>query len=210
MRDPFAVLGLTRNCTQAEAQERYYALREQYKRDRFLEGEAGNIAAKKLQELEDAYTQVLDELSSGYTFESKEDNYARVASAVRNGNLREAQSCLDAMNTRDAEWHYYQALVYYKQDSFVECRKQLQMAITLDGDNEKYQQTLKKLEAKMNANNPFNSDTSDDNATHDRSYTDPAYTTSRSDGENCCRICNALICIDCCCEMMGGDCITCC
>ena len=208
--DPFAVLGLSRGCTQAEAQERYNTLREKYKKDRFLEGEAGNIAAKKLQELEDAYSEVLDVLSSGYTFESKEDNYARVAAAVRNGDLREAQSCLDAMSTRDAEWHYYQALIYFKQDSFVECRKQLQMAITLDPDNEKYQTTLKKLEAKMNANNPFNSDTTDSGATYDRSYTDPVYSSSSSDSGACCRICNTLICLDCCCEMMGGDCITCC
>ena len=106
-RDPFDVLGLSRNCTQAQAQERYVELRERYKKDRFLEGEEGNIAAKRLQEIEDAYSAVLDVLSETYTFEGTEDNYAKVAAAVKNGNLQEAQSVLDGISARDGEWHYY-------------------------------------------------------------------------------------------------------
>ena len=54
-KDPFLILGVSSDATQAEIDSAYNTLRDKYRLDMHLEGERGRDAARKLTELEDAY-----------------------------------------------------------------------------------------------------------------------------------------------------------
>ena len=57
-------------------------------------------------------------------------------------------SRLDEFNERGAEWHYLQAVVFYKKNWSNESKKQLEIAMQMDPNNRKYQEAYGKLNAK--------------------------------------------------------------
>ena len=59
MKQYYELLGLTENATDEELETRYKLLREQYKEERWLDGEAGNNAAKALTKLDAAYKEIM-------------------------------------------------------------------------------------------------------------------------------------------------------
>ncbi|MBR5438827.1 MAG: hypothetical protein IKV61_01220 [Clostridia bacterium] len=134
----------------------YTALKSKYLEDRFLEGEEGNLAAKKLTELEIAYKEVCAYRSQSKDNRSETSLFVETENAIKSGNLQLAQEKLDSFDERDAEWHYYQSVVFYKKNWINESKKQLEIAIQMDGDNEKYKNALNKLNERVNATNNIN------------------------------------------------------
>ena len=152
--DYYKILGVPENASRKEIDEAYVVLRAKYTEDRFKEGEEGNEASRRLMELEEAYS----ELSS--TFVAKENvfvgggggddeeyaNYAAIDSLIKQGKLEEAQNALDNMSQRRAEWHYLQAIIFYKRGWYGECRGQLKIALSAEPLNPKYRAAAEKLE----------------------------------------------------------------
>ena len=64
-------------------------------------------------------------------------------------SLTEAQAALDAFNERHAEWHYLQSVVFYRKSWINESKKQLEIAMQMDGSNEKYRTAYEKLKEKI-------------------------------------------------------------
>ena len=115
MREYYEILGVSENATDEEIDRAYEYLKNKYRQDRFLEGEAGNIAARNLTRLETAY----EEIRNSRMFSKNEENggdYAKIADLIKDGKLDAAQKELDAFSERDAEWHYLQSVVFYKKN----------------------------------------------------------------------------------------------
>ncbi len=134
----------------------YTTLKNKYLEDRFLEGEEGNIAAKKLTELEIAYQEVCSYRSQCKDNRSETSLFVEIENAIRAGNLQLAQEKLDLFDERDAEWHYYQSVVFYKKNWLNESKKQLEIAINMDGTNEKYKNALNRLNERVNSTQNIN------------------------------------------------------
>lgn len=147
MREFYEVLGLTENASDEEIENAYLSLKAKYQQDRFLEGEAGNAAAKNLTKLEAAY----EEIKSSRLYAKNESpaGYNEISELIKNGKLDIAQQKLDSVSERDAEWHYLQSVVFYKKNWINESKKQLEIALSLDPDNEKYKNSYSKLKAKL-------------------------------------------------------------
>lgn len=216
--DPFVILGVERGATQNEIYTAYKNLRNRYEEERFMEGEAGADAARKLQEIDIAYAEAIEHSHNSATFEDAADKFAEIKQAVTDKNLDKAQQLLDKVNIRDAEWHYYQSIVFYEKSWFAECKKQLQIALELEPNNEKYRKSLNNLEAKLNReseNQNQQRQYEQSNRTYgaagggNRSY-NQNMGAQRSQTDGCCNVCTGLLCADCCCECMGGDLIRCC
>ena len=75
-----------------------------------------------------------------------------VARLLKAGELDKAQSVLDAFDERGAEWHYLQAVIFYKKNWMSESKKQLEIAVNMDPANTKYSDALTKLRQKMEYN----------------------------------------------------------
>jgi curved DNA-binding protein CbpA len=147
------ILGLSEGATKDEINAAYDTLRAKYLEDRFLDGEAGNNAAKMLTKIETAHTELLNELSEeSDSFTSAGDGgeaYDKVEQLIKEGNLQDAQRTLDDFNERPAKWHYLQSVVFYRKNWINESKKQLEIAMQLDSENEKYKEVYKKLNEKI-------------------------------------------------------------
>ncbi len=155
----YEILGLTTSATRDEIDAKYKELRDKYQRDRFLPGEEGEDAAEKLQQIEVAYRDILASSDQQKQTESFtcDEGYEQVQRLISENKLAEAQAILDSREIRDAEWHYVQSILFYKQNWFLESKKQLELACQMDPSNERYKQSLEKL-TKILASNTISPD----------------------------------------------------
>ncbi len=148
MQEYYKILGVSENATDAEIETAYKTLKEKYGKDRFLEGEKGNEAAKNLTKVEEAYGEI--KAQRAYRKEEGEDvDFSEIETCLKNGEVNRAQDLLDNIQTRNGEWHYLQSVVFYKKNWFNECKKQLEIAVEMDRNNSKYRDALTKLNEKL-------------------------------------------------------------
>ncbi|MEG1806061.1 MAG: tetratricopeptide repeat protein [Clostridia bacterium] len=155
----FKILNLQDDATSSEIEQAYNAKRSKLREDMFLEGRAGNEAARDLTVLENTYSDYLNEIrfAKNKTQETSADNmhgssvdvFADIEAFVKAGKLNEAQELLDNIQTRDDKWHFHQAMVYFKKDWFTDSKKHLEKAMELNPNNEKYKSTYDKLTKMM-------------------------------------------------------------
>lgn len=145
MQEYFKILGLTPDATDEEIENAYQTLKNQYSKDRFLEGEPGNLAAKNLTKLENAYQEIKASRVVKEEGTERLHSFVDVEIAIRNGNISDAQQKLDNISERNAEWHYLQSVIYYKKNWINDCKKQLEIAISMEPHNQKYLNDYAKL-----------------------------------------------------------------
>ncbi len=145
----YELLGVSETATDEEIKARYEELKKKYSEERFLEGEAGNEAARMLNRIDVAYNEIMIERSEKHSAENTGSSYAKVDEYIRAGKINEAQAVLDEFNERPAEWHYLQSVVFYKKNWMNESKKQLEIAMQLEPDNEKYKETYRKLNERI-------------------------------------------------------------
>lgn len=143
------ILGLAEGATEEDIKAAYETLRAKYLEERFMDGEVGNNAAKMLTKIETAYSELLSEIKESATSDGG-TSYARVEELIKAGDLQEAQRVLDAFNERGGQWHYLQSVVFYRKNWVNESKKQLEIAIQLEPNNDKYKETYRKLNEKIN------------------------------------------------------------
>ena len=144
------LFGLNEGATKEELDAAYDSLRAKYLEERFMDGEIGNRAAEMLTRIDNAYSDLLRELSENATSSEEGASFARVEELINAGNYADAQRELDGFNERGAKWHFLQSVLFYRKNWISESKKQLEIAIQLDPDNEKYRETYKKLNEKIN------------------------------------------------------------
>ncbi len=144
------ILGLGDGATKQDVKSAYETLRAKYLEERFMDGEVGNNAAKMLSVIEQAYNDLMNELSENAAAEDSESSFLKVEELIKSGDIHEAQRVLDSFNERGGRWHYLQSVVFYRKNWINESKKQLEIAIQLEPDNEKYKETYKKLNDKIN------------------------------------------------------------
>ena len=159
MQEYFKILGLPESATDKEIEAAYSRLKDKYSRERFLEGEAGNEAARNLTKLETAYHEIRDARKNKSSENGGEpESLAEVEALIKNGKISEAQTALDNITDRTAEWHYLQSVVYYKKNWVNDSKKQLEISMNMDPHNQKYADAYTKLKQKMDFNeNQFRS-----------------------------------------------------
>ncbi len=154
MKDPYSVLGLSRDSAPELLKAKYAELHELYGEQRFKSGEEGNDGARKLQELEEAWVLISSDLERTDKQTAFGGNYDQIDSLIRDGKYNEAQDMLDSITERKGEWHYMQAIVFYKREWLSEAKTQLEMALQDDPGNSKYRSSLDKLNMTLGGARP--------------------------------------------------------
>ena len=150
-KEIYKILELPTDATNEEIEVAYNNLKDKYQKDRFLEGDAGNEAAKNLTKLENAYSEYKESLKEDF-FTDDEPSFEDVETLIREGKINEAQAKLDEYSNRSAEWHYIQSVIFYKKNWTNESKKQLEIALEMEPTNQKYSNSYEKLKAKMASN----------------------------------------------------------
>ena len=149
MKDPYKVLGLDKSADPELIKAKYQELHDLYGEQRFRSGEEGNEGARKLQELEEAWTLISADLSRDNVSGGAPVDFATVDDLIRQGKYDEAQDMLHRIQNRNGEWHYMQAIIFYKREWLTDSKTQLEMALREDPDNAKYKSSLDKLNLAM-------------------------------------------------------------
>ena len=147
-KENYELLQVNESATDEEITASSSRLKAKYNEEKWQDGEAGNHAARMLNKLEAAYTEIMEERREKRQNTSGSSAFDEVAECIRRGDVAEAQRLLDNFNERNAEWHYLQSVVFYKKNWMNESKKQLEIAMQMDSTNQKYREAYEKLGAR--------------------------------------------------------------
>lgn len=200
----YDILGIMPSATREDIESAYSQLKAKYQQDRFLVGLEGEEAAEKLQAVEVAYRELIAELdradaqynSAGQDDFDDFDPFAIVKNQIKNNNLESAQQMLDEVSVRNGEWHYLQSVIYYKNNWFLESKKQLEFAVDLDPTNQRYIDSLEKLNKIISSKTISNDDLRGTTTTSAGGYSNGTCTGSTcGDCLMCNMCCNCMSCM---------------
>ncbi len=201
MKDPYSILGVSKNATEDEVKNAYRELARKYHPDNYADNPLSDLASEKMQEINDAYDEVMNNIKNCGKQRGGTNNYGanssfpEIRKLINSGRLEDAQELLDGVpiNSRDAEWYFLNGTVLYRRGWFDQAYTSYATACRMNPTNQEYQNAFNHAQRQAGRqNNPY------------RAY------NGNMGGCDACDVCQSLICADCCCECMGGDLIPCC
>ncbi len=210
MRDPYEILGVSRNATEDEIKAAYRALARKYHPDNYQDNPLSDLATEKMQELNDAYDEIMNERKGrgkkasgnpyggnpyGNPYGGQNSSFPDIRNLIAQGRIEEAQELLDGVpsNRRNAEWYFLNGSVLYKRGWFDGAYSDFATACRMDPSNPEYRAAFNRIQQQTRGG-----------------YQNPYGSSANMGGCSGCDMCQGLICADCCCECMGGDLIRCC
>lgn len=198
MRNPYEVLEIKEGSSKDEIKKAYRNLAKKYHPDQYGNNPLRDLAEDKMREINEAYDYLMKN-SDNYSNESNNrtnDNssysdYQSIRLDIQNNSLSMAEQKLSKISIRNAEWNYLMGVVNLKKGWYDAAFSYLSTACNLEPSNLEYRNAFSQL------NN------------QNRNYSNGFRQSKRND-KDICDICTTLYCMDCCCECMGGDLISCC
>lgn len=201
--NPYEVLGVPENADDATIKKAYRKLVKQYHPDNYKDNPLADLAKEKLQEINEAYDMITSGKAKGgnsgnnyggssYSSGSNNTKFAYVRNLIQQRRLADADAELNRNNDGSAEWHFLKGVVCLSKGWHFEGIQHLQTACNMDPGNAEYRNALNSIGMRRNA------------------YTQTGNSYGYNQNDQMCNCCGNLICADCCCEMMGGDLISCC
>ena len=205
MKDPYEVLGVSRTASDSEIKTAYRELVKKYHPDNYANNPLADLASEKMKEVNEAYDAITRSRGSngspyqgggsqsnqynygysyGYGSANTGSSYAQVRAYINANQLDAAESLLSTAPNRDGEWYYLKGTIAYRRGWLDEARQHYQTACAMVPSNYEYQNALRTVQG---------------------GYTPYRQTNyQRSDMDDACNICQALMCLNCLCG--GGGC----
>ena len=171
MDDPYKVLGVSPDASDEEIKKAYRRLAKKYHPDRNPDDKE---AAKKMQEVNDAYDRIKNPEKNrqtggqgayggyggygyggfgGYGYgqaqseESVNDRYQRAAAQyIRYGKYEEALNVLSSVSEKNARWYFLSALANNGLCNQVTALEHIRRAVSMEPDNQQYLSALEEIE----------------------------------------------------------------
>lgn len=209
MKNPYEILGVPSSASDAEIKQAYREKARQYSDGH--DSAQTESAAKKMQELDDAYdTIIMTRRSTGSNYQqsqqysqrqstgpyrqqtqNRQSEFHDIRQTIKRGRIEDAQVLLDGIpqSGRTAEWYFLKGTIHQRRGWLEEALQCYRTAAHMEPENVEYQSALRALENSRNGGYRTNS-------------------RGNSEGKGCsaCDICAGLMCADCLCDCFGGNC----
>ena len=165
MRDPFSILGVTREASDDEIKKAYRNLARENHPDKFTDPAERARAEEKMKEINAAYEEIQkirsgkaqDNYYGGGTYNesssSGDDRYSAVRVHINAHRVREAEAVLAtvAQNERGAEWYYLRGVTLMMRGNIIDAGRCFDIACERDPMNEEYRTAREHLRARTSA-----------------------------------------------------------
>lgn len=198
MSDPYKVLGVSSTASDEEIKKAYRALVKQYHPDNYADNPLANLAAEKMKEINEAYSEIQKLRAGGSSSSSGGASYSQSTSAsgteygrirqlINGGRVSEAEILLNRIPVGDrvAEWHFLKGVVLYRNGWVQDARSEIEAACKMDPYNNEY----RSFQQRMNSG-----------------ASQSPYSATGGYHSECdiCDICSTMMCLNCLCN--GGRC----
>ena len=176
MNDPYQVLNISRDASDAEVKKAYLELARKYHPDNYHDSPLEDLAQEKMKEINAAYEQITkmrgsgghgsgstsSRQSSGYGGYGSYGGYGgstyrqyggssssvlqQVRIAINTGDLSRAEALLANYSDHNAEWNFLRGAVCYRRGWMDEAKRYYQTACQMDPGNAEYRQALEFME----------------------------------------------------------------
>ena len=165
MTDPYSVLGVSSGATDEEIKKAYRSLSRKYHPDANINNPNKDAAEAKFKEVQQAYSQIMDEREKGYTGSgydsyggfngygqqssgsSYDENTSHMQAAmhyIQSGHYKEALNVLDTITPRNAQWYFFSAVANSGIGNNVTALEHAEEAVRLEPGNMQYQMYLQR------------------------------------------------------------------
>lgn len=132
--NPYEVLGVSENASEAEIKKAYKELVKKYHPDKYQNNPLSDLAEEKLQEINKAYDMLMrgsgGSSSSGGSYGTPD--YMSVRRYIDAGNLGAAERILNGTKDRSAEWFFLSGMLSYRKGWYDDAINKLKTANDLD------------------------------------------------------------------------------
>ena len=198
MSDPYKVLGVSPTATDEEIKKAYRALVKQYHPDNYTDNPLANLAAEKMKEINEAYSEVQKMRSSGASYSSGSGSYGqqnqtssssgspefeRIRQLISTSRLAEAETFLNRIpvSDRTAEWHFLRGVILYRSGWLQDARVEIGTACDMDPYNTEFRSFLQRMNSGA-AQSPYSS------------------AGFASGSNDLCNLCSTMLCMNCLCN----------
>lgn len=197
--DPYQVLGVSRNATDDEIKAAYRELAKKYHPDNYVNNPLADLAAQKMQEVNEAYDTIMNSRRSqsnssnsgqqGYNPNAGSARFHDVRNMINQNRINEAEEVLNRVSedSRNAEWFFLKGTIFYRRGWMDQALSYYARAVQMEPNNVEYSSAYNQLQYQH------------------RTGTNPNYrggynTTPNASGCSICDCCTAYLCMDCLCD----------
>ena len=165
MRDPFIILGISRDASDDDIKKAYRKLARENHPDKFTDPAERARAEEKMKEINAAYEEI-QKIRSGKAYDtygggqryneassSGDDRYVAVRVHINAHRVREAEAVLASIpqTERGGEWYYLRGVTLMMRGNIIDAGRCFDMACERDPANEEYRAAREQLRARTSA-----------------------------------------------------------